>query len=209
MKHHPIPSALYFGWFKLPQDRCQQHHPRMELAPYGKQQGRWRVSEGWKGGARVYIVGFWDLPHLLYKSFVKVGLMMKKDFWFMRFQMIYMYVYIDLWWFGFLMNLWWFLWWCWMISAAVGCWLSSTPHDQHHHPSSLHPEPRGRRTISCLADPLMKFGRIFFYLSVSPGISWWCWSMLDVGLRKPLLEGILWLCYPFSGGVTCYFFGRV
>ena len=140
---HPIPSALHFGWLKLPQDRCHQHHPRMELAPYGKQQGRRRESEGWKLNRRGKDHQWWKISSLPSRELTYPTLGKERNIIFKSaFGMGYVSsqegkIY-DVW---FLMNIWKFLW-CWMISATVGCWLcwlSSTPHNQHHHPSSLHP----------------------------------------------------------------------
>ena len=133
-------SALHFGWLQLPQDRCHQHHPRMELAPYGKQQGRRRESEGWKLKRRGKAHQWWKIE--IYPPTYPTLRKGKEHHFQSAFGMGYVSsqegkIY-DVW---FLMTIWKFLW-CWMISAAVGCWLcwlSSTPHNQHHHPSSLHP----------------------------------------------------------------------
>ena len=163
---HPIPSALHFGWLKLPQDRCHQHHPRMELAPYGKQQGRRRESEGWKLNRRGKDHQWWKISSLPSReltyptlgkgqgsSFSKVPLewdmLVPRRVRFMMFGFWWTYEsFCDAGWYR--------------RPLVVGCVGCRRPHTTSIIiPRLFTPEPLGRRTISCLADPLTRFWRNF------------------------------------------------
>ena len=191
----------------------------MELAPYGKQQGRRRESEGWKRRGKDH--QWWKISNLpsrepreltyptlgkerkiIFKSVFGMGYVSSKE------GKIY-----DVW---FLMNIWKFLW-CWMISAAVGCWLcwlSSTPHNQRHHPSSLHPGATRSPNYQLLGRSIDKWERVVTpWYSGDVGACW----MLDPNLILKETSCLVGVCDPNPGnqlkllkvGSFSHYFSRI